>query len=110
MKLFLINNIVVPMPANCTDRLQPMDLSIYKAAKDFMCSKYREWYVTEVQKQLADGAIHISPVDLRMSVVKPLESHWLVSLFDPIKESKPIVINGFKSAGILQLCNILCTA
>ncbi len=27
------NILVVPIPANCTDRLQPMDLSINKAAK-----------------------------------------------------------------------------
>ena len=54
------NIIVVPIPANCTDRLQPMDLSLNKAAKDFMRQKFREWYATEVQKQLDDGATLIS--------------------------------------------------
>ena len=31
--------IVVPIPANCTNRLQPMDLSVNKAAKDFYAQK-----------------------------------------------------------------------
>ena len=30
------NILVVNIPANCTDRLQPMDLSINKSVKDFM--------------------------------------------------------------------------
>ena len=99
------NIIVVPIPANCTDQLQPMDLSLNKAAKDFMRQKFREWYATEVQKQLDDGATLISPVDLRMSVMKPLGSRWLVSLYDYIRDHKAIVQNGFKAAGILQVCN-----
>ena len=94
------NIIVVPIPANCTDRRQPMDLSVNKAAKDFMRKKFREWYATEVQKQLDDGATHISPVDLRMSMMKPLGSRWLVSLYDYIRDHKGIVLNGFKAAGI----------
>ena len=43
---------VVNVPANCTDRLQPMDLSVNKAAKEFMRSRFSEWYATEVQKQV----------------------------------------------------------
>ena len=40
MDLLEDNNIlVVNIPANCTDRLQPMDLSINKSVKDFMRSK-----------------------------------------------------------------------
>ena len=29
------------LPANCTDRLQPLDLSVNKAAKDFLRSKFQ---------------------------------------------------------------------
>ena len=46
-----IKNIVtmdeIPMEliiANCTDRLQPLDLSIKKAAKGFIHSKFQDWY------------------------------------------------------------------
>ena len=34
----------VLVPANCTDRLQPLDLSVNKPAKDFMKRKFQEWY------------------------------------------------------------------
>ena len=38
------NNVhVVSIPANCTDRLQPMDLSVNKSVKEFMRTKFREW-------------------------------------------------------------------
>ena len=44
------NIIIVPTPANCTDHLQPMDLSVNISAKDFMCSRFRDGYATKVQK------------------------------------------------------------
>ena len=69
--------VVVPIPANCTDRLQPMGLSVNKAVKEFMRSRFREWYATEVQKQLDDEAQQIAPVDLKMSTIKPLGAVWL---------------------------------
>ena len=36
MKLLEENVYVVNVPANCTDRLQPMDISVNKAAKSFL--------------------------------------------------------------------------
>ena len=95
------NNIyTVRVPANCTDRLQPMDLSMNKPAKEFMRRKFQEWYAIEVQKQLDQGATDITPVDLRMSIMKPLGAKWLVSLYDYFKTNDSIVLNGFKAAGI----------
>ena len=45
------NNIqVVKIPANCTDRLQPMDLSINKPVKDFLRNKFQKWYAKKVKK------------------------------------------------------------
>ena len=40
------NNVhVVLIPANCTDKLQPLNLSVNKAAKDFLRSKFfQNWY------------------------------------------------------------------
>ena len=95
------NNIyTVHVPANCTDRLQPIDLSVNKPAKEFMRRKFQEWYTIEVQKQLDQGATDITPVDLRMSIMKPLGAKWLVSLYDYFKTNDSIVLNGFKAAGI----------
>ena len=38
------NTHVVIVPAACTDRLQPLDLSLNKSAKEFLRQKFREWY------------------------------------------------------------------
>ena len=40
-------------------------------------------------------------LDLRMSIMKPLGAHWLVSLYDYLKEHPSIIENGFKAAGVL---------
>ena len=43
------NNILyVTVPTNCTDRLQPLELSANKPAKDFLRSKFQQWYRTEI--------------------------------------------------------------
>ena len=79
------SNILVSVPANCTNRLQPMDLSINKSVKEFMRGKFRDWYSKQVQQQLSAGK-EITPVDLKMSIMKPLGARWLVSLYDYITE------------------------
>lgn len=81
-----------------------MDLSVNKSAKDFMQSKFRDWYAIQVQQQLREEE-DIAPVDLRMSTMKPLGASWLVSLYDYIKAQPSIVENGFKAAGMLNWLN-----
>ena len=45
LQLLADNHILhVTVPNNCTDRLQPLDLSINKAVKQYMRSKFQEWY------------------------------------------------------------------
>jgi len=44
LELLEENNILfVTVPNNCTNRLQPLDLSVNKPAKDFIRVKFREW-------------------------------------------------------------------
>ena len=47
--------LVVKVPAKCTDRLQPLDLSVNKPAKDFLCNKFSTWYAALVQKEIDAG-------------------------------------------------------
>jgi len=58
------NILHVIIPANCTDKLQPFDLSVNKAAKDFMRKRFQQWYGGIINQQLADGICE--EVDLRL--------------------------------------------
>ncbi|XP_011410069.1 PREDICTED: uncharacterized protein LOC105316685 [Amphimedon queenslandica] len=42
----------VLVPATCTDRLQPLDLSINKSAKNFLRQAFEKWYGHEITRQL----------------------------------------------------------
>ena len=92
LKLLDSHNVdVVLLPANCTDKLQPLDLSINKPAKDFLHSIFQEWYAKELCSQL-QGESEAYPIDLKLIVMKPLSAGWIVSLYDYIK-SKPDLVN-----------------
>ena len=54
---------VILIPANCTDRLQPLDLSVNKAAKEFLHKAFQKWYALKVCAQL-EGKAPADPVDL----------------------------------------------
>ena len=49
------NNVnVVLISPNCTDRLQSLDLSVNKAAKEFLRQKFQAWYAQNVCDQLEE--------------------------------------------------------
>ena len=96
---------VIIIPANCTDRLQPMDLSVNKALKDYLKSQFQTWYAEEVCCQVEEG--HVQLIDLNLSTVKPLGARWIVSAFDYIQGNPEIIKNGFSSAG--TNIRIMCT-
>jgi hypothetical protein len=91
---------VVIVPANCTDRLQPLDISVNKAAKEFLRRQFHDWYSSKISSQLKAG----SSVDLRMAVVKPLSAKWMIALYDYLKSKPDIIKNGFRHAGITAAC------
>ena len=44
--------LVAVIPAGTTDQLQPLDLTLNKAAKSFLCDRFHHCYADEVKKQL----------------------------------------------------------
>ena len=95
------NNIErVCVPANCTDRLQPLDLSVNKPAKEFLRGRFQEWYTSQIVDQLEEDT---QQVDLRLSIMKPLGTHWLVALYDYICANPTFIVIGFSKAGILDI-------
>ena len=89
------NILVIDVPANCTDRLQPLDVSINKSIKHYL----KESYANEVHKQQG------KPVDMKLSVSKPLGAQWFIHAFQHVQENKLIITNGFDEAGITDRLN-----
>lgn len=100
-KLLESNNIrYVVVPPNCTDRLQPLDVSVNKAAKEFLRTKFQAWYADKISAQMDNGKTSFTPVDLKLSIVKPVGAKWLMEMYDYFKTKPQILINGFCGAGI----------
>ena len=67
------------MPANCTDKLQPMDVSINKPMKDEMRKRFQAWYAENVCKQLEEGTpLEEVKVDITLSVIKNHSTNWMI--------------------------------
>ena len=99
LELLEQNNIdIVFVAANCTSWLQPLDVSVNKAVKNFMRDEFQRWYAEQIQQQVHNNIK--TAVDLRLSIVKPFSAKWFVQLNDYLKAHPDIIKNGSKGAGI----------
>ncbi len=103
--LLMENNILsVIVPSNCTDLLQPLDLSVNKPLKDHLRRSFQTWYSDQVSKQLQEGK---EPEDIkvatRLSIMKPVSARWIISAYDYLCSQSEIVIGGFSAAGIVEV-------
>ena len=62
----------VVVPSNSTNRLQPLDVN--KAAKEL--ESFKIGYSEKICEQLKEDK-PVQPVDLKLSVVKPVAAKWL---------------------------------
>ena len=83
------------VPPNCTDKLQPLDLSVNKAAKEQMKWHFQEWYAAMICKQLEDKIEEV--VDMRLSVMKPLSAKWIIKTCEYFSSNPCIIKNGFQA-------------
>ena len=97
------NNIVsVQIPPNCTDKLQPMDISINKPMKNGLRTRFQTWYANEIQKQLKEVSLDQVQVPVSASIIKPLSANWIISTWQEIEKRPEIAVNGFRAAGIVS--------
>ena len=81
------NNIVYEhIPSGCTDKLQPLYVSVNKSAKCYLREKFSSWYAEEVKQQIDAGkqAAEVQ-VDMRLSVMKEMSAKWLEGLYDHLE-------------------------
>ena len=72
-----------------------------KPVKDHLKRLFQMWYAHQVENQ--NPGKSISPIDLRLSIIKPIHAQWLIEAYVYIKSRPDIVINGLKQLhGILQ--------
>jgi hypothetical protein len=89
------------IPANCTGELQPLDLTVNQVFKQELKACFIKWYAGLVKEQLSDGVElrNIKP-DLRTSILKPLQAHWLIEAISKIPSD--VVVDGFSKSGIKE--------
>ncbi len=98
--LLELHIVAIQIPPNCTDKLQPMGISINKPMKDELKSKFQAWYAEEVQKQLKAGPVEEVKVDVRLSNIKGRSANWMIASWQSIECRPELAINGFRKAGI----------
>ena len=99
----------VYVPRCCTDRLQPMDLSVQKSVKENMKASFSTWYADQITKQMSGNTdCEICPVQMQLATMKELFSAWLFKVYQMLCNKPEIIRNGFKDAGITEaLCEYL---
>ena len=97
------NNILsVLVPSNCTDLLQPMDVSVQ--LKDQVKNGFQSWYSEQVTDQLNNGkqAEEII-VSTQLSRMKPIGVRWITAAYDYLRSKPEIIRAGFAKTGITQI-------
>ena len=91
-----------------THFFQPLDLTVNGQATKFCKEKFKSWYSGEVQRQLDSGtSFEDIEVDLRISVIKPIQAGWLVASYDYLTgaEGRKCILKGWEKAGVKDIVN-----
>ena len=75
-----------------------MDLSVNKSFKDYLRNQFSKWYSSKVFEKSQPN-----PVDLCLSVLKPLSAKWIMNAYGYLVDNKEIIKNCFKDAGITDV-------
>lgn len=106
-KLQDLNVLAVKVPANMTDHLQPLDLSVNKSVKNFVSTQFNTWYASQVVAVDDDDPDHykkVAAITKSGPVLRELSAEWMKKLYDhfQLPAQRDVIINGFRAAGIKQ--------
>ena len=80
-----------------------MDLSVNGAFKTHMKEEFTQWYADTISDKLASKDESLSsPVDLRISLLKPLHANWIMNTFDTVSKDKACIKRGWHLAGLID--------
>jgi hypothetical protein len=98
----LKENRIIPLcvPACCTDKLQPLDLTVNHEYKEILKSRFHEWFSEQVGLSLENDTDSPYHVDLRTSVIKPIHARWVISAHETMAEKSLVIKKGFLKAGL----------
>lgn len=96
------NVLPIFVPASCTSELQPLDLTVNDQLKVLLKSKFSLWYSEQVMQGLhTSKGGPLGKVSLNLSVLKPLNSQWLIDSIGTLSSRASVIRSGFRKAGIL---------
>ena len=88
---------------NLTNKFQALYLSVNKAAKSFIQSKYSDWFADKVFTQLQNVK---DPTNVKISFklldLKPMYVRQIVDWYDHVIKEKEMIVRGFNSTGISE--------
>ena len=91
------NRKMVPVPNNWTNYFLPLDMTVNESSKSFLRQEVQSWYLQVIVKQMEAGKRSDEiKVDVRVSVVKPLQAKWIVKFYDYVKVKPQFVKNAWK--------------
>lgn len=83
----------VLIPATCTDRLQPLDISVNRSAKVFLRSEFQHWYANQISSQQDSKDCNFEPVEMSAPYMKCVGAKWLIHLYDFFLDSPDIRVS-----------------
>ena len=96
------NTHVCLIPANTTDKLQPIDLSVNQPAKAFLKDEFELWCSERVIEQREGRDLEsteLEPISLDMVSLKELMVKRLVQMAIFFADNPSIIVNGFIKSG-----------
>ena len=89
-----INTVPVVIPGGCTSKVQPLDVSLNKPFKSYICS-YWSGYVLEQPS-------HLQQKQKLKPPTKEDVASWISSAVDKMQEKPDMIVHSFEACGILS--------